>query len=356
MNSPTGIRRYDRGGMAWVAYGVLFCFLIITGGCQSDSTNGAVEEPVPADGALTDMSVEGDPDTVADPDIEVENAPPVGEVRPDVAVVIDAVADSAGPLCLELTSARDRVLLGEPLTLLVTLRNCSSEKIEVRDLLGVEYGLMSILIGHPQSEQEQVYAPLVRRNGRGRGYVDLDAGEILTAVVPVYFGRDGWQVDTPGLYTFKAEYFVDEIAMTSNIVSVSIVAPQSDEDLAAAEKLMNADAATFLYLGGGEDKGAEQLRALVANSPDSPWADYANLGLAIELAADRSNSSTADTCRSLEASLDEVTSDWIIALRGYEALRSCFQDNGRESEVSRVTDRFLLQHPSAEAIVRARQE
>lgn len=144
--------------------------------------------------------------------------------------------------------------------------------------------------------------------------------------------------------------------MISNVVSVNIDSPQSEGDLAAAKSLMSADAATYFYLGGGEDNGADQLRALVADRPNSPWAAYANLGLAIGTAGDTNNSARADACRSLEVSIGEIVDDWIIALRGYEALSNCLQESGLEFEISRVSEDFLRQHPSAGEILRARQK
>ncbi len=350
MSSVIGLTGLRNSGGNRAACSFFFSLLLIAGGCQSDSTSETVDE------VRTDAPVADEPVTETNPDAAEEVAPMAADVQPGATAAIEPIADSDEPFCLELTNARDRLLLGEPLTLVVALRNCSVEKAEVRDLLDVEYGLLSVLIGHPQKEQEQVYAPLVRRNGRGKGYVVLDAGEILTAVVSVYFGRDGWQVDTPGTYTFKAEYFVDDIALTSNVITVNIDSPQSEGDLAAAKRLMSADAATYFYFGGGENNGAGQLRALVAEQPDSPWAAYANLGLEIGMASDTNNASMADACRSLEASLDDIVDDWIIALRGYEALSNCLQEGGLESEISRVTEDFLRQHPRAEAILRARQQ
>lgn len=102
------------------------------------------------------------------------------------------------------------------------------------------------------------------------------------------------------------------------------------------------------------DQGADELRALVSDLPDSIWAGYTRLGLAIDSANDRDNSSRAESCRSLEASLHAIGQDWIIALRGYETLSNCLRESGLESEVPRVTEEFVSRHPRAEAVLRAR--
>lgn len=336
MNSVTSIRRNAERGRNLATLGFL-CWLLLAGGCQPDRKSGAPEEEAPA---TTETGEAGAPMADTSPAPATDNN----------------VVDSGNPFCLELTSARERVMLGEPLTLIVALRNCSEEMVQVRDLLAPEYGLLSISIGHPQKEQEQIYSPLARRDGRGKGYVDLDAGEILSAIVPVYFGRDGWQIDAPGSYTFRADYFVDDISLASNVVTVDIENPQNEADLSAAKMLMSPDAATFFFLGGGAEKGADELRSLVTERPESLWADYANLGLAIASASERNISAESDACQALAASLDEMNHDWIIALRGYETLLDCLQKSGRASEVARTTEEFVSRHPRAEAILRARGE
>ena len=294
---------------------------------------------------ISACGTDGDNDVTPD-------SPPVDPPVEDDPIVNVGPAGSAEPFCLELTSARDRVLLGEPLTLIVSLRNCSDQAQEVRDLLGPEYGLLSVLIGNPQ-RAEQPYNPLVRRDGRGKGYVELAAGESLSATVPVYFGRDGWQLNEPGAYTFMAEYFIDELELSSNLVEVYIDSPDTT-DLPAARMLMDSGAATFYFLGGGDEKGAAALRAVVEQLPGSPWASYASLGLAIDAAGDNGNASGEQACQALEAKLRAIEQDWIIALRGFESLADCLRESGQESELQRVTDDFVGRHPGARTTLHAR--
>jgi hypothetical protein len=303
---------------------VFFLLTLALVGCQPQSDNDDVREATPGDEAT------------------VEAVTDTGHI---------VVADTGEPFCLELVSASDRVLLGEPLTLVVLLRNCSAESVEVRDLLRPEYGLLGVRIAHPQHENEQIYNAPVYRDGRGKGYVELAPGEVLPATVPVYFGQNGWQLDAPGAYTFQADYSVDDVALTSNVVSVQIENPASEAQRSAARTFMSPAAATYYYLGGGDDAGADALRALIAEQPESSWAAYARLGLAIDLANDGNNSLQAESCRSLEESVDEVADDWIIALRGYEALSNCLRESGLESDVSRAREKLVRRHPQAEAIL-----
>jgi hypothetical protein len=360
LNSVARFRRVAIRIIRWTLCGFFFELLISVSGCQPDSQSGVADKEAPAEeSTVAEAPLDEAAVDAADEEAQIPETNPVGmdeevpvpEASADAAINTEAVADSGEPFCLELTSARDRVLLGEPLTLMLALRNCSDDLVQVRDLLGPEYGLLNVRIAHPESEQEQFYSPLVRRDGRGKGYVNLEAGEILTAAVPVYFGRDGWQVDRPGLYTFEAEYSVDDISMTSNAVSVNIENPSSEAEFAVARRFMSVEASTFYFLGGGDASGADELRGLIADQPNSLWAAYANLGLSIDLANDRKNTARAEACRSLEASLGGIKNDWIIALRGYVTLTNCMRESGLESEIPRVTEDFVRRHPDAEVVL-----
>lgn len=259
------------------------------------------------------------------------------------------VVESVGPYCFELTSARDRVLLGEPLTLLVSLENCSDQPVEIRDLLAPEYGLLGIRVGF--SDDERFYDPPVRRDGRGREYVELAVGEAVAATIPVYFARDGWLLVTPGQYSFQAEYSVDDVEVTSDRVIVRVDTPSDERHRSAANSFMSPAAAKYYFLGGGNDRGSKELRTLAEEYPDTPWAAYARLGLAIDAVSNSTGESREAACQSLFASINDVEKDWISALRGYKALSDCTDDTNLDSDWAGARANFVRRHPMAAAIL-----
>jgi hypothetical protein len=248
-----------------------------------------------------------------------------------------------------LTSARDRILLGEPLALLVSLKNCSDQSVEVRNLLAPEYGLLGIRVGY--LDNEQFYDPPVRRDGRGKGYVELAVGEAIAATIPVYFGRDGWLLGMPGQYSFQAEYLVDDVEVTSGRVTVQVDAPSSEKHQSAANSFMSPAAARYYFLGGGDDRGREALRALAEEHPGTPWAAYAGLGLAIDAVSSSTDEIHEVACQSLFVSIHDVENDWISALRGYETLSDCSDDTSSDSDWDRARDEFVHRHPIAGTIL-----
>ena len=264
-----------------------------------------------------------------------------------------STASGDGKFCFELTGARDEVLLGEPLTLLATLKNCSNETQSVPDLLAAEFGLLTVRIRRPVSTEGDIYFPAVRRNGRGRPRVNLEPDELMFATVPVYFGRSGWQLQQPGLYEFSASYSVDEIPLDAKPLAIYVEEPSGDKALWAAHTLMSNDAAAFLYLGGGDEKGAAMLRELINELPASRWADYARMGLAIESASNPSGVAQTEACRSLERSISEIDYDWIIALRGVDTLKDCVQYGSMDKDVSQIDEEFVERHPNAAVIIKS---
>ena len=259
----------------------------------------------------------------------------------------DGATSTEAPLCLELVTARNEVLLGEPLSLLVRLRNCSDNSQTVRDLLNVEYGLLVVTIGHPEHEEDSYYDPPVRRDGRGKGELQLDPGENISAEVQVYFGHGGWQLKTPGTYTFVAEYAADEIPLRSNSLSVEVGIPLSDADRSAANAMMSDAAATFYFMGGGDATAAAELQAIADNWPESVWAGYARFGLALDSAGVAAASELKTQCRVLEDLLVDLRHDWVTARRGLRALTHCLEDADQQAEIPRVTAEFAARHPEA---------
>jgi hypothetical protein len=209
--------------------------------------------------------------------------------------------------------------------------------------------LLGIRVGF--SDDERFYDPPVRRDGRGREYVELAVGEAIAATIPVYFGRDGWLLDTPGQYSFQAEYLVDDVEVTSGRVTVQVDAPSSEKHQSAANSLMSPAAARYYFLGGGDDRGSEELRALADKHPGTPWAAYASLGLAIDAVSSSADATREVACQSLFASIQDVENDWISALRGYEALSDCIGETNSDSDWARARDDFVRRHPVAGTIL-----
>lgn len=254
---------------------------------------------------------------------------------------------ASGPLCLELSTSRTRVLLGEPLTLVVTLENCSGAPMRVRDLLAPDYGLLAVWMRRPGDASEALYQTAVRREGRGTKSIDLAPAERVSVTVPVYFGRDGWNLTEPGEYAFRAEYAILGLELHSQPLRVRIEAPQDPAARAAAQQFMSPEAARFFFLEGGDPKGEEVLRSISERHADTPWGSYARLALAIDAAAEKGAQS--ESCNAVERATAAVR-DWPVAMRGYRALASCLRASGQADRAEAMLQEMARKHPEAKSV------
>lgn len=268
--------------------------------------------------------------------------------RQTTAAPSGAPAASAESFCLSLISARKDVLLGEPLTLLVELRNCGKSSQRIRDLLSVEFGLLAVWMRAPRSDKEEIYQSPVKRDGRGARYVELGAGETISAFVPVYLDSQGWNLADAGYYRFRAEFPVTGVIVRSKEIEVSVRPPPDEVSAAAARAMMHPSAARHLLLEGGDPKGREQLRYIAEKYAGSPWASYARLSLAADAAATSSSEKSA-ACRDLEAAAGRVP-DWISALRGHEVLIRCLLATGERERAQRISRDIVRSVPQARGL------
>lgn len=259
-------------------------------------------------------------------------------------------------LCLELQTSRERVLLGEPLSLLVSLVNCSSLEQQVDDFLSPEFGFLQLLF-QPPDGKEQLYRPITKREARGRAARRLAPGDRLSALAPIYASGDGWTMTRPGRYVFRAQYSVDGPRLESKPVDVNVAPPPTEADRQAANIMMSREVAWFLVTGRDEQgQGSKRLAAITEKYPQSGLAAYARVGLAIADSRDRFDPSTKtfskDGC---ERTLDQLArapeiSDPSLAAAGTLAWIRCLKQLGRDKEVSTAASMFLRSHPAARTV------
>jgi hypothetical protein len=248
------------------------------------------------------------------------------------------------------------MLLGEPLTLLVRLENCSNTVQSSYETLAPEYGSLAIWIRAPGAAVEELYRPPVRRESRGAKLVELRPREIISALVPVYLDAKGWTLSRPGRYEFRAELRLPTGLITSKPIPVGITALDAKSKI-AAERLMSDQAAYFLYLQGGDDRGRTTLESLTREFSGSPWADYASLALAIDSAttAPGQLERKPGACREVQAATQRVR-DWAFALNGYRATVRCLRGVGDNAGASVAAQEAARRYPQARGIPEFRIE
>jgi hypothetical protein len=274
-------------------------------------------------------------------------APYTQQARPDVQKT---------SLCLELQPARRELQLGEPLSLVASLINCSPSRRDVDDLLSPEFGFLQIWIQPPEGK-ELLYRPIARREGRGKGMRSLEAGERTSVFVPVYASADGWTITRPGRYRLRAQYSVDGGALESKPDYVTVTPPSGEADRYAANLMVSLEVARVL-VGGRDDSGdaAKRLTAIVEKYPQSRLAPYAGVGLAIADSRDGFDPYTKTFRKGgCERAVDALArapeiADPSLASAGTAAWIRCLRQLGRDKEVNGAISRFLRAHPAAKDV------
>ena len=278
-----------------------------------------------------------------------------------MATAQQAQTVSKGELCLELQAPRGRVQLGEPVSLVASLINCSSAPQKVDNLLSPEFGFLQVVI-QPPDAKEQLYRPITNRDARGKRTQSLDPGDRLSALVPVYASADGWTLTRPGQYRFRAQYSVETARLESKPVEITVTPPPSEAERDAAEMMMSREVGWFLITGRDEKgEASKRLTTIVERYPNSRLAPYARVGLAVFDSRDRFDPSTKafrkDGCQRGADDLSRAPEigDPSLASTGTAAWIRCLRQMGREKEVDGAIATFMKSHPAARSVASVNQ-
>jgi hypothetical protein len=260
---------------------------------------------------------------------------------------------SAG-LCLELESPRNSVQLGEPVSVIASLVNCSSDTQEVQDLLSPEYGFLQVWI-QPPGGKELLQRPITNRDARGKPVRSLAPGGRLSAFAPVYFSPDGWVITQPGRYRVRAEYSGETTKLESKPAYVTVIPPENAAERRAAELMMSREAGLFLASGRDErGVGSRRLTALEQQYGQSRLAPYARLALAVAQSRNRFDPQTKTfikhgcerAAEQLARAVREVR-DPLLAATGTASWVRCLRELGREQDAKRAISMFFQSYPEA---------
>lgn len=206
---------------------------------------------------------------------------------------------------LSLTAPKTQVLLGEPVTVQVSLQNIAAEAQDASALLLPEFQMVRYSVIAPDGS-EHAFQPIAQ-------YCTLPAlarktfqpGEKVSEDVRVFAARGGWVFDEPGVWQIRASFEGEGRAaphMLSNSVKV-VVLPGTVAEQAAARQLMQGEAALLLQWERGDHlkDGLRTLEQVAAQVPGSIHALYAHYVLGNNLAQGFFDGKTERPARPQEA-------------------------------------------------------
>ena len=237
--------------------------LLLLGACEADPGAPATAEPRPSDAP-----------TAASPAPE----PPQRSEQAKTPAP-DPNGDAEQGVYLELIVPQPRYWLGEPVTLVASVVNGSSEPVELYPYLHPEFGFLDVRVTGPGGKQRTYYPPARRDGGRGAEPVMLGPGERRSDLVPLFFSSDGWFLTEVGEYVVEARFAPDKEPLAAKPVRFEIRAPEAESDREAARLLMDPGTAAALYRGPSGPDELARLEQLAKAYAESHLAPYAHLAL-----------------------------------------------------------------------------
>jgi hypothetical protein len=238
--------------------------LLLFGACEADTGATATAEPRPDDAPASASPAPGPPQRS-----EQAKAP---------APEPDGDHAEQGGVYLELTVPKPRYWLGEPVTLVASVVNGSSEPVPLYPHLHPEFGFLDVRVTGPGGKPRTYYPP-ARREGRGAEPVMLAPGERRSDLVPLFFSSDGWFLTEAGGYEVEASFAPEKEPLVARPVRFEIRAPEAESDREAARFLMEPGTAGALYRGPSGPEELARLEKVAEAYPESQLAPYAHLAL-----------------------------------------------------------------------------
>lgn len=189
---------------------------------------------------------------------------------------------------LQLTASKQHFVLGEPVSVQISLQNISAEAMDATARLSPEFRLLTYTVVTPDGNEHAFHPiaefctlPLLAKK-------TFQPGERVSEEVKLFAARGGWMFDAPGDYLLKAD-FVGQSVQSHHLLSNTLqirVLPGAGDEQQAAQKVMEGQAALLLQWERGDHltEGLKTLNMVAAQYPSTVHAFYSEYVLGNNLA------------------------------------------------------------------------
>jgi hypothetical protein len=261
---------------------------------------------------------------------------------------------SSGSLELELTPSRPSITLGEPAVILVSLRNCSRDAVEVPANIEPEYSALQLAVSPPDGKTFR-YAPPVTRETRRRLTILLPPNATHGAVVHGYLHRSGWLLKSAGVYTFNARLNAGKATIEAPAVQLRVRPAPSGVTGARLQPIWKA-LGPALYFQSGVSRAAGTLGETARDTRLAyldPFVRVAGLLARSQPAYDpRSDRFVMSQCSDSAAQAAKIVSavpDPYFAAVAASRLRTCLLQTGKDAEARELIRQVRTAHPQLAA-------
>jgi hypothetical protein len=256
---------------------------------------------------------------------------------------------------VDLVAPRSRVILGEPVLVIASLRNCSSSARSLPDLLSPGYRFLSTFVRLPGEKGEVPFEPGVVREGRGKPNRTLAPGEALSVWIPLHADRAGWFLRRTGVYDVRSSFSWEGKRFDSNRIAIEVEPNSSTSDSRAAEVIMSPELGRWSLDGATPGtKAWATLESIPLQYPESRLAPYALLATGIARTQTVFDPATKSfrkpdcprAVEELQKALPRV-GDPLLAAQGTAALSECLGALGQPAAARESVSQYFRTHPNA---------
>lgn len=194
-------------------------------------------------------------------------------------VLADPISDESG-LVLGISTHQRSFALGEPVVLELALKATTTRGRRAHTWLHPDFGMVRIVISKPGG-QVVAYEPMIDHLvGERQKMLTVD-DEVRDSAY-IGYGKGGFYFDQPGQYRVRAAYAaLDGSQVLSDILTIRVRYPVSQEEDALADLFMGEDQGVLLYLQGSDNitlrSGNAAFDEVIDRFGAHPMAAYARM-------------------------------------------------------------------------------
>ncbi len=186
---------------------------------------------------------------------------------------------------LALTSDKTEFMLGEPVVVLVALKNTGHDTLYVSPEFGPEGGNIDYIVTGPDGKAKS-FSPLYVQDRAD--FRPLAPGQTFRGTARIFYGGNGYTFQDPGNYSVVASTGKSR----SSPLRLKVLPPQNAAEREQARLILGQnEVGLFLMLEGGDElaEAQKQIEQLTSRYPDGLLASYVRYAVAKNLSVPAKN-------------------------------------------------------------------
>jgi hypothetical protein len=202
-----------------------------------------------------------------------------------LSLLVPGAPAVAQPVDLALTTDRTEFMLGEPVVVLVGVKNIGHDTMYVSPEFGPEGGNVDYIVTGPGGKAK-AFSPLYVQDRAD--FRPLAPGQTVRGTARIFYGGNGYTFQEPGNYSVVASMGKSR----SSPLRLKVLPPQNAAEREQARLILDKnEVGLFLMLEGGDElsEAQKQIEELISRYPDALLTSYVRYAVAKNLSVPAKN-------------------------------------------------------------------